>query len=68
MRFLVVVEETQDGYSAYSPGLAGCIATGSTRDEVERDMAAAIAFHLEGLQAEGHVDAIPSTPPKSQQH
>ena len=53
MRYLVVVEETQNGYSAYSPDLAGCIATGSTRDEVEREMASAIAFHLEGLQAEG---------------
>jgi predicted RNase H-like HicB family nuclease len=53
MRYLVVVEETQGGFSAYSPDLAGCVATGSTREEVQREMASAISFHLEGLQSEG---------------
>ena len=53
MRYLVVVEETEGGFSAYSPDLSGCVATGSTREEVQREMAAAIAFHLEGLQSEG---------------
>jgi predicted RNase H-like HicB family nuclease len=53
MRYLVVVEETPNGFSAYSPDLAGCIATGATRDEVQREMASAIALHLEGLEAEG---------------
>ena len=31
----------------------GCIATGSTPDDVEREMKDAIAFHLDGLKAEG---------------
>jgi predicted RNase H-like HicB family nuclease len=53
MRYLVVVEETQGGFSAYSPDLAGCVATGSTREEVQREMASAISFHLDGLQSEG---------------
>jgi predicted RNase H-like HicB family nuclease len=53
MRFLVVLEETDSGFSAYSPDLPGCIATAATRADVEREMSDAIAFHLEGLRAEG---------------
>ena len=53
MKYLIVIERTATGYSAYSPDLQGCIATGSTREEVEREMTAAIAFHLDGLRAEG---------------
>lgn len=52
-RFLIVIEETGTGYSAYSPDLPGCASTGRTRDEVERNMREAIAFHLEGLRLEG---------------
>ena len=53
MKYLVVVEETPTGFSAYSPDLPGCVATGSTAAEIERNMTKAIAFHLEGLRAEG---------------
>ena len=53
MKYLVVVEETQTGFSAYSPDLPGCVATGATRADVEREIAQAIAFHVEGLSAEG---------------
>ena len=40
-KYLVVVEETATGFSAYSPDLPGCIATGATREEVEREMSEA---------------------------
>jgi predicted RNase H-like HicB family nuclease len=53
-RYLVVVEQTETGYSAYSPDLPGCIATGSTREEVEANMREAIEFHIEGLRLEGY--------------
>jgi predicted RNase H-like HicB family nuclease len=53
MRYLVVVEETATGFSAYSPDLPGCIATAHTRGEVETEMAEAVRFHIEGLRAEG---------------
>ena len=46
-KYLIVVEKTGTGYSAYSPDLDGCVATGKTREEVEREMQEAIAFHLE---------------------
>jgi len=52
-KYLVIVEETATGYSAYSPDLPGCIATGATRDEVEREMQAAIQFHIDGLREDG---------------
>jgi predicted RNase H-like HicB family nuclease len=57
-RYLIVIEETVTGYSAYCPDLEGCVATGRTRDEVEQAMGEAIAFHLEGLMEEG--ESIPT--------
>ena len=59
MRYLIVVEETETGYSAYSPDLAGCIATGATKKDVEKKMKEAIEFHLEGLQEEGASVPVP---------
>ena len=49
-RYLIIIEETATGFSAYSPDLPGCAATGATRDEVEREMYDAIQFHIEGLR------------------
>lgn len=48
-RFLVVVEKADGNYSAYSPDLPGCVATGVTREEVERNMHEAIEIHVRGL-------------------
>ena len=52
-KYLIVIEETTTGYSAYSPDLPGCVSTGTTRAEVENNMREAIAFHLDGLREEG---------------
>lgn len=60
-KYLIVVERTGTGYSAYSPDLDGCIATGRTRDEVERAMQEAIAFHLEGMAQSGEPIPEPRT-------
>jgi predicted RNase H-like HicB family nuclease len=56
-KYLVIVEETETGYSAFSPDLPGCVATGKTRDEVEQSMRDAIQFHLDGMREDG--DPIP---------
>lgn len=48
-RFLVVVEEANGNYSAYSPDLPGCVATGETQDEVAENMYEAIEMHVRGL-------------------
>ena len=53
MKYLIVIEPTRTGFSAYSPDLPGCISTGQTRQEVENNMHEAIEFHLEGLREEG---------------
>lgn len=52
-RYLIVIENTATGYSAYSPDLPGCVSTGSTPEEVENNMREAIEFHLHGLRLEG---------------
>ena len=49
-RFLVVIEKANTNYSAYSPDLPGCVATGDTREEVEQNMYEAIEMHVRGLE------------------
>jgi len=53
MKYLIVYEKTETGYSAYLPDLPGCVATGRTRKDVEKNIHEAIEFHIEGLKAEG---------------
>ena len=48
-RFLIVIEKANANYSAYSPDLPGCVATGKTREQVARNMYKAIEMHLRGL-------------------
>jgi predicted RNase H-like HicB family nuclease len=52
-RYLIVIEQTSSGYSAYSPDLPGCAAAAATRTELEREMHDAIEFHIEGLRLAG---------------
>jgi len=52
-RFLIVIEKAEKNYSAYSPDLPGCIATGRTREETELRMHEAIELHIKGLIEDG---------------
>lgn len=52
-RFLIVVEKAAGNYSAYSPDLPGCVATGKTRERVTRSMHEAIEMHVRGLLEDG---------------
>jgi len=52
-RYLIILEPTSMGYSAYSPDIPGCIATGVSQLETEQAMREAIAFHVDGLRADG---------------
>jgi predicted RNase H-like HicB family nuclease len=52
-KYLIIIEKTSTGYSAYSPDFDGCVSTGKTREEVELNMREAIAFHLDGLREDG---------------
>ncbi|MDD5090338.1 MAG: type II toxin-antitoxin system HicB family antitoxin [Candidatus Wallbacteria bacterium] len=49
-KFLVVIEKADGNFSAYSPDLPGCIATGGTKEDAEKNMFEAIKFHIEGLR------------------
>jgi predicted RNase H-like HicB family nuclease len=60
-KYLIIVEETETGYSAYSPDVPGCGSTGKTKEEVERNIQEAIEFHLEGLREEGYDIPEPSS-------
>jgi len=53
MRYLVVVEKTENNYSAYVPDLPGCIATGATAEDVQQNIREAIAMHMKGLREDG---------------
>ena len=49
-RYVVLIEGgPPSNYSAWSPDVPGCVATGATIEEVQREMRDALAFHLEGL-------------------
>jgi len=52
-RYLVVIENAGPNYSAYSPDLPGCVATGATPEETKKNMAKAIEFHLQGMTEDG---------------
>lgn len=49
-KYLIIIEKTETGYSAYVPDLPGCIATGNTKERTEKHIYEAIQFHLEGLK------------------
>jgi predicted RNase H-like HicB family nuclease len=52
-RYAVVIEKAPGNYPAYVPDLPGCVATGATIEETEREIREAIEFHLEGLRDAG---------------
>ena len=59
MKYAVVFEQAGQGYSAYVPDLPGCVATGRTREKVEKNIREAIEFHLDGLRE--HDEPIPAS-------
>ncbi len=61
MRYAIVIEKAEENYAAYVPDLPGCVATGETVEEVEREIREAIQFHLDGLREDG----LPIPEPKT---
>jgi predicted RNase H-like HicB family nuclease len=53
MRYAVVIERAGANFSAYVPDLPGCVATGATLAELQREIRAAVRFHIEGLKQDG---------------
>ena len=60
MKYLIILEPTETGYSAYSPDLDGCVAAGANRNETIALMQEAIEFHLEGMAAGGLKAPMPT--------
>jgi predicted RNase H-like HicB family nuclease len=59
---VILIGPTPDGgYGAWAPDLPGCIALGDTVEDTEREMRAAINFHLDGLRQDG----LPLPTPKT---
>ncbi len=56
-RYLVVYEKAPNNWAAYVPDLPGCVSTGRTREECERNIAEAISGHLAVMRERG--EAVP---------
>ena len=61
MRYAVVIEKTETGYSAYVPDLPGCVSVGRTREEMDRNMREAIELYLDELREQGAPIPLPTT-------
>lgn len=61
MKYAVIYEKTDTGYSAYVPDLPGCVAAGDTVEETERLMREAIEMHLAGIREDGEPIPRPTT-------
>lgn len=58
-RYLILIEGgPPSNYSAWSPDVQGCVATGDTIEECVKEMREALAGHLDVMREHG--DAIPS--------
>ncbi|MES2797625.1 MAG: type II toxin-antitoxin system HicB family antitoxin [Bacteroidota bacterium] len=56
-KYLVIYEQSVDGFSAYVPDLPGCTSAGANREEIEINIIEAIKLHLEVMEEMG--EAIP---------
>ncbi|GFE69839.1 type II toxin-antitoxin system HicB family antitoxin [Chroococcus sp. FPU101] len=54
-KYLIVLEKTSTGFSAYSPDVLGCIATGDTIDNTLLNMKSALKLHLKAMSEDGEV-------------
>jgi len=60
-KYAIVIEQSANNLSAYVPDLPGCITTGHTIEEIERNIREAIELHLEGLREDGEPIPAPHT-------
>lgn len=61
MRYAIVIEKTEANYGAYVLDLPGCVATGATIEDVERDIRGAIEMHLAGMREDGEQIPVPTS-------
>ncbi len=58
-KYLIVIGDTDTSYSAFSPDIVGCVATGATMNEVETNIREAIIFHIDGMREDGELPPEP---------
>jgi predicted RNase H-like HicB family nuclease len=63
MRYLVILAKGKRNYSAYSPDVLGCVSTGKTREDIERNMHEALQAHIEWMLKDGDPLPVPHTSP-----
>lgn len=51
--YLIIIEKTDENFSAYAPDVPGCVATGQTPEETRKNMQEALQFHFKGLLEDG---------------
>ena len=64
-KYLIVLEKSEMGFSAYSPDVWGCVATGETMEQTLENMRSALIFHLRDQKSvpqprgiEAYLDAL----------
>jgi predicted RNase H-like HicB family nuclease len=61
MRYVVILEQGENGIGAYVPDLPGCVAVGETKEETLRLIGEAVELHLEALCEDGLLIPEPSS-------
>ncbi len=51
--YMIIIEKAGKNYSAYSPDVDGCMATGKTVEDAKKNYLETLAFHFEGLKEDG---------------
>jgi len=52
-RYLVIYESGPNNLSGFAPDVPGCASTGSSLEEMRKNLRDALEFHLEGLLLDG---------------
>ncbi|MFO1050391.1 MAG: type II toxin-antitoxin system HicB family antitoxin [Geminicoccaceae bacterium] len=61
MRYAVLIEKTETGYTARVPDLAGCAATAASLADARKEIRDALRQHLAKLERDGLPAPEPST-------
>ena len=61
MKYLIILEKGESNYSAYSPDVSGCIATGKSVEETLENMREALEFHFEEMLENGEAIPVPKS-------
>ncbi len=61
VRYPIVIERTETGFSAYSPDVPGCVAVGDTEDDTRLSFQDALSAHFEAMREIGEPIPQPHT-------